>query len=283
VQIMIQKDERIVSVEELSFTKHAKLLSFSAALSIISSPDTGKKLRVIGNGSFLSDGKHKYAIINQNVILLPEKLQPYFDQKLVIPHACSSVDPFLQYFYLSTVKQSGDIGAINASVGDVHYKRHLFRMRELLSSAEGVVLDVGCDDPTIGASLLPESVSYLGLDPFSSNADGLRLVGVGECLPICDASVDGVVFKTSLDHILDWRKAIDEAYRVLRPGGVVFICSLAWSKNAELFNDSVHFHHFREDELLLGLQRFELISLTRYDYKGNEHRHGVYLAASKRL
>ena len=250
---MVQKDERIVSVEELSFAEHAKLLSFSAVLKIIASPDTGNRLQVMENGGFLSDGKYKYAVLNQNIILLPEKLQPYFDQKLVIPAACSSVDPFLQYFYLSTIKQSGDIGAINAPFDGIHYKRHLFRMRELLSSAEGVVLDVGCDDRKIGASLLPESVRYLGLDPFSSNADELRLVGVGECLPICDASVDGVVFNTSLDHILDWRKAIDEAYRVLRPGGVVFICSLAWSKNAELFNDSVHFHHFREDELLLGL------------------------------
>jgi SAM-dependent methyltransferase len=90
-----------------------------------------------------------------------------------------------------------------------------------------------------------------------------------------------VVFNTSLDHIFDWRRAIDEARRVLVPGGCLYISTLIWTDRADLVTDAVHFHHFRDYEIFGVLGDWELVDERRYDYKGASHRHGLYLAARK--
>ena len=110
-----------------------------------------------------------------------------------------------------------------------------------------------------------------------------RVIGLGEILPIRDGSVDAVLFNTSLDHILDYHTAIEEAHRVLKPGGSVVIATYAWLEYATLLTDSVHFHHFREFEILGSLGRlFELADVRRYeDPKNATHRYDLYARATR--
>jgi SAM-dependent methyltransferase len=56
-------------------------------------------------------------------------------------------------------------------------------------------------------------------------------VADAEGLPLADASVDVVVLSAVLEHVLDPRRAVAEAKRVLRPGGrlVVYV---PWDKAA---------------------------------------------------
>ena len=86
---------------------------------------------------------------------------------------------------------------------------------------------------------------------------------------------------TSLDHVLDHHAALDEAWRVLRPGGRLYLASLVWSERAELYRDHVHFHHFREFELFGALARFRLDTVQRYPWKDDTHRSALYLALTR--
>lgn len=53
---------------------------------------------------------------------------------------------------------------------------------------------------------------------------GLATVrGDGSRLPIADGAVDAVVITDALHHIGDQRGALEETYRVLRPGGIVLV------------------------------------------------------------
>ena len=124
--------------------------------------------------------------------------------------------------------------------------------------------------------LLPPSCEYLGLDPYQGE---FRIIGLGEILPIKDNSVDAVLFNTSLDHILDYHTAIQEAHRVLRSGGCIVIATYAWLERATLLTDSVHFHHFREYELLGAIEEYFDIEDTRRfeDPKNAVHRYGLYV------
>jgi ubiquinone/menaquinone biosynthesis C-methylase UbiE len=45
-------------------------------------------------------------------------------------------------------------------------------------------------------------------------------VGSADTLPIQDCSVDAVFDLGILHHVENWREAIEEVYRVLKPGGV---------------------------------------------------------------
>jgi len=278
-QYQVKLDTRVVSPEELFSQAHAKILGLGELLPMLASPDSGKRLDYDPKTQTLSDGDLIYPIRDGSLpLLLPERLKEYFTDRLAVPFD-AGLDSFMQYFLLASIKQSGEI---NAASDDVHYQRHLFRLREFCRSCKGLVLDVGCDDPLIGSSLLPDGTQYVGLDPFCMRNEPFRLVGVGEFLPFQDASVDCIVFNTSLDHILDWRRALDEANRVLVPNGKLYICTLAWTDRAGLITDSVHFHHFREYEIFGALSNLNIGKVQRYDYKGDEHRYGLYIQADKK-
>lgn len=157
----------------------------------------------------------------------------------------------------------------------------MWRASELLAAASGLVLDVGCDDPDLSRRLFPSAARYLGLEPSLAGARGFSIAGMAEFLPFADGVFDGVSLMTSLDHVLDYHAAIDEAWRVLRRGGSLFLATLIWSERAELYRDNIHFHHFREFEIRGALSRFEVRSVRRYGWKGDTHRHGVYIHAVK--
>jgi SAM-dependent methyltransferase len=270
------KEERVLTVAQLQGQPHAKILSLADIERFLASPDTGAALRIQEDQSGLTDGVHSYPIIHGTPILYPENIaEAFLGGGLELKYYD---DSRMQYFLLSQIKQRGEI---NAASTNVHYQRHLFRMKEFVATCRGLVLDVGCDDVEISASLFNEECRYIGLDPFANSKSSFRVIGVGECLPIRDESIDNVVFNTSLDHILDYHQALEEARRVLKPSGTIYISTLVWSERASLLNDAVHFHHFREYEILGALSSMRIGRANRYRYKDDRHRYGLYLSAFK--
>ena len=84
---------------------------------------------------------------------------------------------------------------------------------------------------------------------------------------------------------MDWHLAIEEAARVLRRGGQLIILSYAWIDGPSLLNDTVHFHHFRDYELLgkIGELCLDVEEERRYAYpKGDTHRYELFVRAVRR-
>lgn len=269
-------DERVITPEQLQGQPHAKILTLEEVIPFLVSPDSGAALRIQEDQSGLTDGDHNYPIVDGSPALYPTNISSAFlSGGMELKYY---EDSKLQYFLLSQIKQRGEINAASTSVP---YQRHLFRMKEFLKDCCGTVIDVGCDNVDISASLLSEECSYIGLDPFSSSKSNFRVIGVGEFLPIRDESVDNVVFNTSLDHILDYHQALQEAERVLKPGGHIYLATLVWTASASLLKDAVHFHHFREYEILGALNGMHIEQTTRHQYKDDQHRHGLFVRATK--
>ena len=277
----ILKDTRAISPQALKHRPHSRRMELEECLPLLASPDTGASLRVDNDQGILTDDKNTYPLRGTLPLLIPARLQPYFADRLAVPFEHYQ-DSLMQYFLLATIKQAGEI---NAAPSEEPAHRHFFRAADFFSDCKGITLDVGCDNPELGASLFSPSVSYIGLDPFCVRAEPFRIIGVGEYLPFQDESVDNVVFNTSLDHILDWRRGINEAKRVLKKGGSLYICTFVWTAKADLISDSVHFHHFRDYEIFGALDEFEIKKdgERRYESpKGDVHRHGLYLRAIKK-
>ena len=257
------------------------LLSLSDCLErrLLISPDSGKELMESGGGEGLTDGAIGYAIKHGCPVLYPKVISDML-QDVVFPIR-PPASPLQQYVLLSQLKQSGEI---NAPLDSGPARKHQFRFKEFCKNLKGLVLDIGSDRPRHSMQFLSANCEYLGLDPYAGHGE-FRIIGLGEILPINDSSVDAVLFNTSLDHILDYHTAIDEAHRVLRPGGRLVIATYAWLERATLLTDSVHFHHFREFEIFGTLEKhFEIEDVRRYeDPKHETHRYGLYVMAKRRI
>ncbi|MDJ0942278.1 MAG: class I SAM-dependent methyltransferase [Kiloniellales bacterium] len=113
--------------------------------------------------------------------------------------------------------------------------KHSEMLRVELPLPGGRILDVGCGDGGLVRFLTREGAEVVGLE--SSEAQLRRaeavarvggesyLLGRGEELPFAERSFDAVVFSNSLHHVAPERmdRALSEAGRVLRPGGVLYV------------------------------------------------------------
>lgn len=104
-------------------------------------------------------------------------------------------------------------------------------IRELLGPSTGDILEVGCGDGRLTASMMDASDRLVGLDPDRGSmekarplsGDGVMLVlGSGESVPFAADIFDIVVFSLSLHH-QDPVRALEEARRVLKPGGRILV------------------------------------------------------------
>jgi len=88
------------------------------------------------------------------------------------------------------------------------------------------ILSVGCGPAIIEGGLNERGFPVVGLDvsqeALACAPDAIRtVVAPAEKMPFADAAFDVVLFIVSLQFIEDYRKALSETRRVLRPGGRV--------------------------------------------------------------
>lgn len=261
-------------------TDVSRSLSLSQCLDrrLLISPDAHEELTAVDGKEVLTDGIREYSTIAGCPLLYPGAItEAWRDGALPLAYCSSALN---QYVLLSQIKQSGEI---NAPLDSVPARKHQHRFKEFCKGLTGLVLDVGSDQPSHSSQLLPSACEYLGLDPYAGHGE-FRIIGLGEVLPIRSQSMDAVLFNTSLDHILDYHTAIEEAHRILKSDGSIVIATYAWRERATLLTDNVHFHHFREFEIFGVLENeFEIKDIRRYeDPKHASHRYGLYVRATRR-
>lgn len=134
-------------------------------------------------------------------------------------------------------------------------------LRSHTSVAKPDVLDVGCGTGVVLREL-SQWASPTGLD-MSELALGFcrqrrlsRLIlGDGSMLPLADKQFDAVIGLDIFEHIEDDAAAFAEAYRVLRPGGILVLSVPAfralWGPHDVAL---MHFRRYRSDEIRRALE-----------------------------
>lgn len=107
---------------------------------------------------------------------------------------------------------------------------------ELIPAARApaaVLVDLGCGAGLLAPHVAARGYRHIGVDASGSALDAARAHGVaavrGDVLavPLAAASADVVVAGEILEHVTDLARAVREACRVLRPGGLLVIDTLA--------------------------------------------------------
>jgi SAM-dependent methyltransferase len=97
---------------------------------------------------------------------------------------------------------------------------------EALPEFYGTVLDVGCGHMPYKQLLLSEpsrAVRYIGLDLPDNNYASPELEWDGVSIPLGEESVDCILLTEVLEHCPDAQLVLNEAFRVLKPGGFILI------------------------------------------------------------
>jgi SAM-dependent methyltransferase len=139
--------------------------------------------------------------------------------------------------------------AVPLSSGPDRARRQARILAEVLRTvtAPGVIVDIGCGDglATSVAAQLSPGHRFVGLDWSKdairqASARGLSIVraGVdGSSLPISAQAADVVIMSELIEHLVDTDSALDQAWRVLKPGGSLLLSTpnlAAWYNRALL-------------------------------------------------
>ncbi len=93
------------------------------------------------------------------------------------------------------------------------------------------LVDIGCGPGAMAAALAGHGARVTGIDPGAAAVAAARArapdcafeAGSAESLPFADGSFDGAVILNALHHAPDPRAALDEAARVVVPGGRIVV------------------------------------------------------------
>jgi SAM-dependent methyltransferase len=108
-------------------------------------------------------------------------------------------------------------------------------IQDLLPLENAVVVDVGCGDGTLARMMARRGAHVTGIEvsprqlakarAATAVGDERYMQGIAEDLPLKNRSADIVVFFNSLHHVEEpgLFKALREAARVLKPGGILFV------------------------------------------------------------
>ena len=179
-------------------------------------------------------------------VLYHSRLLPFFSNGFIEIEEKEFSDPFMLYYKIWTLKNNLIREKVeNIIPSDVNpWKQKQYKRVQDFVSIEGTVLDVGCGFPEYSKKRIGVPKHYFGLDSFFSGRSDDYALFSAEYFPIKDAFFDNVTILGVLDHIIDYKKTIDEAYRVLKPGGFMFLSSLVWAASYELVKDHFSFSPF---------------------------------------
>ncbi|HRJ12033.1 MAG TPA: methyltransferase domain-containing protein [Alphaproteobacteria bacterium] len=167
-----------------------------------------------------------------------------------LPHAFQSPPPELARAWDQFIANDDNHGHAQRGYVGGSLPQHLFAVwQNVTNSAQRVasqtaplqpqvILDLGASAGGLSLALCrqfpaaavyalePEQEAYNLLCMMQSATHTAQLTplhGVGEVLPLPDASVDLIVCHTVLEHVRDPEKVVSEMHRVLRPGGRVHL------------------------------------------------------------
>lgn len=124
---------------------------------------------------------------------------------------------------------------------DPSYIHYYFLLRDIQGAlrqfALGRLLDLGCGNKPYESLYGPLTSERVGCDVVQSDRNKVDVVCPATALAFPNESFDSVLSTQVMEHVVDHRQMLREAYRVLRPGGVcILTVPFAWELHEEPYD-----------------------------------------------
>jgi len=137
--------------------------------------------------------------------------------------------------------------------------------------AGGVLIDLGCGEKPYEGLFAARTI---GIDRTYRHGDP-DIVGFAEALPIRDGAASTVLSTQSLEHADDPAELLDEAYRILAPGGTLLLST----HGVFIHHPDPHDYWRWTEEGLTRLFRSRGFDVQRVHHQGEVFLTGLLLAA----
>jgi SAM-dependent methyltransferase len=141
------------------------------------------------------------------------------------------------------------------------YRRLFSDLEAAAKKSHGALLDIGCGNKPYERMFSGRLSSYTGCDVVQSSEGRVDVLCLATAIPLPSQSFDTVLCTQVIEHVADHQALLKEAFRLLRPGGVIILSGpLYWHLHEEP-HDYFRFteHGFRTLLSHAGFQDLEII------------------------
>lgn len=120
----------------------------------------------------------------------------------------------------------------------LHYKSfHSALFYSFEKFATGKLLDIGCGNKPYEKMLEGKLSEYTGCDIIQSDLNKVDILSVADDIPLDSETFDTVISTQTIEHVENHQGLVNEAYRLLKPGGYFIVSGpLYWHLHEEPYD-----------------------------------------------
>ena len=131
--------------------------------------------------------------------------------------------------------------ASTVNINHPYYIQYHFLFKDLKDAvskyAKGDLLDIGCGNKPYAPYFDGLLNSYVGCDIVQSDRNLVDIICPATDIPLPNESKDTVFSTQVIEHVADHQALLNEAYRILKPGGHVIVSGpMAWEHHEEPYD-----------------------------------------------
>ena len=144
----------------------------------------------------------------------------------------------------------------------LHFRSLFADIQEASTHAHGRLIDIGCGNKPYEEMFAGHISEYIGCDIVQSSENRVDVLCEATSIPLPNATFDTVLCSQVIEHVVDHRGLLREAFRLLRSSGILILSGpMYWPLHEEPFD----FFRFTEHGLryLLSDAGFEVDQIKR--------------------
>lgn len=138
-------------------------------------------------------------------------------------------------------ENSSRLSDSNISKSNVHYLHYRYYHAALFAAiskfAKGKLLDIGCGNKPYEKILANKITGYVGCDIIQSSLNKVDVLCPADKIPLDSNTFDTVFSTQTIEHVENHQGLVNEAYRLIKPGGYFIVSApMFWHLHEEPYD-----------------------------------------------